>query len=86
MATQKATIALPEDLLIAVDKAAHERGSSRSAFISMVLRRALRAKRDAAVTRQLDELFADEELAQRQSQEAEALDSLGTDWSDEDWT
>ncbi len=86
MATQKATIALPEDLLAAVDAAAQERGASRSGFISMILRRALRAKRDAAITRQLDELFADESLSRAQRLESSHLDHAGTDWAGEDWT
>ncbi|MEZ4273568.1 MAG: hypothetical protein R3C68_19660 [Myxococcota bacterium] len=85
MATQKATIALPEELLIAVDKAAQECGSSRSGFISMILRKALRAKQDAAIARQLDDLFAKAEVGADQLKSTALLDEIGADWSEENW-
>ena len=62
MTHRKTAIAVPEDVLAAVDRAARARGESRSRFISRVLRLAVRAQRDAEVTRRLDALFADEPL------------------------
>jgi mRNA-degrading endonuclease toxin of MazEF toxin-antitoxin module len=58
MAYRKTAIAVPEQLLADVDRAAHARGESRSAYISRVLAVAVRAPRDAEITRKLDELFA----------------------------
>ncbi|MGH7895886.1 MAG: ribbon-helix-helix protein, CopG family [Candidatus Binatia bacterium] len=85
MAHRKTAIAVPEEILDAVDRAARERGESRSRFISRVLRLAVRARRDAEVTRRLDELFADESLRETQRREAEERGRLGIDWSDERW-
>jgi hypothetical protein len=48
------------------------------------LRIAVRARRDAEITRRLDECFADPELASTHH-EAEMLDAAGTDWRDERW-
>jgi hypothetical protein len=85
MAHRKTAIAVPEDILAAVDRAARARGESRSGFISRVLRLAVRAQRDAEVTRRLDALFADESLRQAQRSEANELAELGIDWSSERW-
>ena len=85
MAHRKTAIAIPEDVLSAVDRAARARGESRSRFVSRVLRLAVRAQRDAEVTRRLDALFADESLRDAQRQEGTALAELGIDWSSERW-
>jgi uncharacterized protein (DUF1778 family) len=85
MPLRKTAIALPEDLLDAVDRAAAARQQSRNHFITCVLRAAVRARRDAAVTRRLDELFADDAVAAAQRAEATSLDAVGTGWSDEPW-
>jgi metal-responsive CopG/Arc/MetJ family transcriptional regulator len=85
MALRKTAIAVPDDLLVAVDKAARERHESRSRFVTRVLRHAVRARRDAEITRRLNELFATPDLAQGHSGEASELDEAGTDWSDERW-
>jgi len=61
------------------------RGESRSRFISRLLRLAVRARRDAEITRRLDALFADESLAKRHRREADDLAELAVDWSDERW-
>jgi len=68
-----------------VDRAARARGESRSRFISRILRLAMRARRDAEITRRLDALFANEPLAEEQRREAEDLGGLAVDWSDEHW-
>lgn len=85
MAHRKTAIAVPEDILDEVDRAARARGESRSRFISRVLRLAVRARRDAEITRRLDALFADEPLADEQRREADDLARLAVDWSDERW-
>jgi len=85
MAHRKTAIAVPEDILDEVDRAARARGESRSRFISRVLHLAVRARRDAEITRRLDALFADESVAEKQRREADDLARLAVDWSDERW-
>jgi metal-responsive CopG/Arc/MetJ family transcriptional regulator len=85
MPLRKTAIAIPEDLLEAVDRAAEARHESRNRFVTRVLRLAVRARRDAEITRRLDECFADPELASTHRTDAEMLDAAGTDWSDERW-
>jgi hypothetical protein len=85
MPLRKTAIAVPDDLLVAVDRAARERRESRNRFVTRVLRYAVRARRDADITRRLNELFADAELAERQRQGASEWDVIGTAWTDERW-
>jgi hypothetical protein len=85
VAHRKTAIAVPEDVLQEVDRAARERGESRSRFISRVLRLAVRARRDAEVTRQLDALFADEAVREGQRRDAQELAQLGINWDSERW-
>jgi metal-responsive CopG/Arc/MetJ family transcriptional regulator len=85
MPLRKTAIALPEDLLLAVDRAAVARKESRNQFVTRVLRSAVRARRDAEITRRLDELFAVPDVAGEQRRGALELDEAGTDWSDESW-
>jgi metal-responsive CopG/Arc/MetJ family transcriptional regulator len=85
MAHRKTAIAIPEELLESVDRAARERGESRSAFISRVLRLVVRSQRDADVTRKLDALFVDTDLAEDQRGSAEDLARAAVTWSDERW-
>jgi hypothetical protein len=85
MALRKTAIAVPESLLADVDRAATERGESRSAYITRILAAATRARRDAEITRKLDEIFADERSKKAQRRAATSLDELGTDWTDERW-
>ena len=85
MAIRKTAIAVPEEILAEVDRAARERGESRSRFITRVLRLTVRTRRDAEVTRRLNELFADTALQQEQVREASELADLGVDWESERW-
>lgn len=85
MALHKTAIAIPDQLLSEVDRAAQSRGETRNRFITRVLQEAVRARRDAEVTRRLNELFTDEELARDQARTTSDLDMAGTDWSDERW-
>ena len=85
MALHKTAIAIPNDLLTAVDRAAQARGETRNRFITLVLQEAVLARRDAEVTKRLNELFADRDLAQEQARTAGELDVVGTNWSDERW-
>jgi len=85
MAHRKTAIAVPAEILDEGDRAARARGESRSRFITRVLRLAVRARRDADVTRRLDALFADESLAEEQRREADDLARHAVDWADERW-
>ena len=85
MPMRKTAIAVPDDLLAAVDRAAGARGESRNRFVTRVLQEAVRARRDAEITRRLNELFAQPDAAEQQSGEAAALDRVGTNWADERW-
>jgi len=85
MPLRKTAIAVPEELLAAVDRVARARGESRNRFVMRVLQHAVRARRDAEITRRLDELFAAPELVEQQSREASDLDRVGSEWSDERW-
>ena len=85
MAHRKTAIAVPAEILDEVDRAARARGESRSRFITRVLRLAVRARRDAEVTRRLDALFADESVAEEQRREADDLARHAVDWADERW-
>ena len=84
MAARKFAISVPEQVMGEVDEAAAERGWTRSRFISHVLRIAARAQSDAAITRKVNALFADPELAREQRETAEAFakvrTSAGTKW------
>ncbi len=85
MPLRKTAIAVSDELLAAVDRAARQRHESRNRFVTRVLQHAVRARRDAEITRRLNELFAAPELAEQQSREASELDAIGTPWEDERW-
>ena len=85
MALRNNAIAVPDDLLAAVDRVARARRESRNRFVIRVLQHAVRARRDAEITRRLNELFAAPDLAQQQNREASELDRIGSEWSDERW-
>ena len=85
MAHRKTAIAVPAEVLEEVDRAARERGESRSRFISRVLRWAGRARRYAEVTRRLYALFADESVREAQRRDAHELAELGINWDSERW-
>lgn len=85
MPARKTAIAIPEGLLADVDRAARERGESRSRYITRVLQVAVRTRRDAEITRKLDALFAEEVLYGTQTRESRELDDSGADWTAERW-
>jgi hypothetical protein len=85
MPLHKTAIAVPSDLLAAVDRAASERHESRNKFITRVLRSAVGARHDAEITRRLNDLFGAADLDANQRREGSQLDRSGTDWSDERW-
>jgi metal-responsive CopG/Arc/MetJ family transcriptional regulator len=86
-ASRRTTITVPADLLAETDRAARERGESRSRYIARVLRAAMRARRDEEITRRLDEFYARyPEIAEEERRCAEEMErASGIDWSDEGW-
>jgi metal-responsive CopG/Arc/MetJ family transcriptional regulator len=85
MPLRKTAIAVPDELLAAVDRVARSRRETRNRFVTRVLEQAVRARRDAEITRRLNDLFAAPEVAEQVSREASDLDRLGSDWEDERW-
>ncbi len=85
MAFRKTAVTVSEELLNEVDRAAKERGESRSRFVCRVLELAVRARRDAHVTKRLDHLFADDSLCDEQRSDVEKLEDLAIDWTNERW-
>ena len=85
MALRKTAIAISDELLQEIDRAARQRHESRNRFVTRVLRFAVRARRDAEITRRLNELFSDPVSIESQRREAAELDAAGTPWTDERW-
>jgi hypothetical protein len=83
--TRRIRIALPAELLSDVDRAARDSEESSDRYITLILLCAVRAHGRAAITRRLDELFADPTLAQEQRRTAAQLDAVGSGWNDERW-
>jgi metal-responsive CopG/Arc/MetJ family transcriptional regulator len=81
----KTAVTIPVDLLVQVDRAARQRGESRSRYVTRVLAAAVRARRDADITRRLNELFTADDVCDEQRRTAEELGRAGTDWDDERW-
>jgi Arc/MetJ-type ribon-helix-helix transcriptional regulator len=85
MVMRKTAVAIPEELLAEVDAAAEARGESRSRYITRLLRLSVQARRDAEITRRLNELFAGEDSREELRGSARALGSVGVDWKETGW-
>ena len=84
MAATKFAISVPTEVMQEVDRAAEARGITRSRFISEVLRRVARAKRDDDISRRIEAVLSDPELAEEQSTTAAEYRRIrprrGTEW------
>jgi metal-responsive CopG/Arc/MetJ family transcriptional regulator len=84
MRARKIAISVPAGVLAQVDRAARERGDSRSGYISRVLVAVAHARTDAAVVRAVNALFADPEVDAEQRDTARAFlgatNEIGTRW------
>jgi metal-responsive CopG/Arc/MetJ family transcriptional regulator len=84
MPATKFAISIPAEVMQVVDRAAQERGITRSRFISEVLRRVARAKNDDEISRRIDQALSDPELVQEQRSTSAAYRRLqprqGTEW------
>ena len=85
MAVRKTAISIPDELLDQVDRAAADLGESRSRYITRILRAAVRARRDAEVTRRLDVLYASEPLNREQVAVAQQSDDEDDGWREDGW-
>lgn len=84
-ALRKTAIAVPERLLAELDQAANERGESRNALITRILEAGVRARRNREITRKIEAVFTDPEIANEQVDTAETLDRAGSNFADERW-
>jgi metal-responsive CopG/Arc/MetJ family transcriptional regulator len=66
MAVRKIAISVPEEVLAQVDEAAAERGENRSRYITQMLRLLAKAHSDREISRRVDAMFADPEVAGEQ--------------------
>jgi metal-responsive CopG/Arc/MetJ family transcriptional regulator len=72
MAVRKIAISVPDHVLAQVDAAAAERGENRSRFITQMLVLLARARSDREISRRVDAVFADPEVAGEQRKTARA--------------
>jgi metal-responsive CopG/Arc/MetJ family transcriptional regulator len=72
VAVRKIAISVPEDVLAQVDAAAAARGENRSRFITQMLKLLARARTDREISRRVDAVFADPEVAREQVKTARA--------------
>ena len=72
MAVRKIAISVPEHVLAQVDAAAAERGENRSRFITEMLALVARARTDREISRRVNAVFAEPEVAREQLQTARA--------------
>ena len=84
MAAKKFAISMPEDVMEQIDRAAADRGITRSRFIAEVLKKTARARTDAEITRRLNDVFSCEETTSEQRKTARdfqrVASSVGTEW------
>jgi metal-responsive CopG/Arc/MetJ family transcriptional regulator len=72
VAVRKIAISVPEQVLAQVDAAAAERGENRSRFITQMLVLLARARTDREISRRVNALFAEPEVAREQRGTARA--------------
>jgi metal-responsive CopG/Arc/MetJ family transcriptional regulator len=72
VAVRKIAISVPEDVLSQVDAAAAERGENRSRFITQMLILLAQARTDREISRRVNAVFADPEVAREQVKTARA--------------
>lgn len=70
MAVRKIAISVPEHVLAQVDAVAAERGENRSQFITQMLVLLAQARTDREISRRVNALFAEPEVAREQLQTA----------------
>lgn len=82
---RKTAISVPVDLLLEVDRAAKQRGESRSQFIQRLLLTAVRAKSDIEFTHRLNAFFSGKGNRDAYLKESSAWGQLSPAWDNEQW-
>jgi metal-responsive CopG/Arc/MetJ family transcriptional regulator len=85
MPLRKTAIAVPHDVLSGVDDIARSRGESRSAFITRVLRAALRARRDEDFVRELNAALEKPAVVEEQRRIARQMGALASRRAEDAW-
>jgi hypothetical protein len=84
VAARKLAISVPEEVIREVDHAAKRCGMTRSGFITDILSRVARARTDAEISRRVNDLFSDPEIAREQLETAKGFrritPSRGVEW------
>ncbi len=84
MAAKKFAISVPSEVMDEVTEAAAQQGLSRSAYIVQVLRKVAGARKDAEISRRINELFQEPSIAAEQADTARALSRRaarkGSEW------
>ena len=80
MAARKFAISVPEDVMRQVDRAARRRRMTRSGFITHVLAHVASARTDAEISKRVDAIFRDAEVAREQRETARAFRRTGAEW------
>jgi hypothetical protein len=84
MPARKLAISVPEEVIREVDRAAKRRGMTRSGFITGVLSDVARARTDAEISRRVNALFADPDIAREQVETAKKFRRIaprrGAEW------
>lgn len=82
---RKTAISVPVRLLLEVDRAAKQRGESRSQFIQRLLAQAVRAKNDVEFTERLNDFFAGKASREAHQKETREWAQLAPAWDSERW-
>lgn len=84
MSVRKLAISVPEDVVEQVDRAAKRAKTTRSAFITDILRLTASAQSEAEIRRRIRHFFEDPEIVRDQRRSAGELARLrpeaGTEW------
>lgn len=85
MRARKIAISVPEDVLDEVDRAARRRATTRSGFITQILRIAASTARDAEVERRIRAFFEDPQVSKDVRRDARSLSSAAARLPDWEW-
>lgn len=77
MRARRFSVALPEDVMAAVDRAAASRGVTRSGLLASVLRAMARMQTEAEITAAVNAVMSDPDTAEEQLATARAVAAAG---------
>ena len=82
---RKTAISVPARLLAEVDRAARQRGESRSQFVQRLLIEAVRARNDVEFAQRLNDFFAGKANVEAHQKESKTWARLQPAWNNERW-